>query len=142
MSNSFRLTVALALASALGTGMASAHHPGIGGTGGGGGIFTIGAGTLDEGQFAFSAYVEYVRLKQLSDATLLANIGNDVHGLQSTESRTVTFAYGITNDFTVSARVPWVRRTGILEGSQEDPADPAVVRDRGNTSGFGDITVL
>lgn len=118
----------------------SAHHPGVGGTGGGG-IFTIGAGTLDEGQFAFSAYVEYVRLKQLSDATLLANI-NDVHGLQSIESRTVTFAYGITKDFTVSVRVPWVRRTGILEGSQEDPADPAVVRDRGNTSGFGDVTVL
>ncbi|MBR0716887.1 transporter [Bradyrhizobium liaoningense] len=121
---------------------ASAHHPGIGGTGGGGGIFTIGAGTLDEGQFAFSAYVEYVRLKQLSDATLLANIGNDVHGLQSIESRTLSLAYGVTRDFTVSVRLPWVRRTGILEGSQEDPADPAIVRDRGNTDGFGDITVL
>jgi hypothetical protein len=35
-----------------------------------------------------------------------------------------------------------VRRTGILEGVQEDPADPAMVRDRGNTSGFGDVTVL
>jgi Putative MetA-pathway of phenol degradation len=121
---------------------ASAHHPGVGGIGGAGGIFTIGAGTLDEGQFAFSAYVEYVRLKQLSDATLLANIGNDVHGLQSIESRQVAFAYGITKDFTVSVRVPWVRRTGILEGSQEDPADPAVVRDRGNTSGLGDVTML
>jgi hypothetical protein len=79
MCNSFRLTVALALATALGTGVACAHHPGIGGVGGAGGIFTIGAGTLDQGQFAFSAFVEYIRLKQLSDATLLANVGNDVH---------------------------------------------------------------
>jgi hypothetical protein len=43
---------------------------------------------------------------------------------------------------TVSVRLPWVRRTGILEGVQEDPADPATVRDRGITSGFGDVTVL
>ena len=43
---------------------------------------------------------------------------------------------------TVSVRLPFVRRTGILEGVQEDPADPATVRDRGNTSGFGDVTVL
>jgi hypothetical protein len=58
------------------------------------------------------------------------------------ESRALAFAYGITNDLTVSLRLPWVRRTGILEGVQEDPADPATVRDRGTTSGFGDVTVL
>ena len=51
-------------------------------------------------------------------------------------TRALALAFGITNDFTVSVRLPWVRRTGILEGVQEDPADPAMVRDRGNTSGF------
>jgi hypothetical protein len=142
MSNRVRIIAALIAAATAGVDAASAHHPGVGGIGGGGGIFTIGAGTLDQGQFAFSAFVEYVRLKQLSDATLLANIGNDVHGLQSIQSRTLAFAYGVTSDLTVSMRLPWVRRTGILEGVQEDPADPAVVRDRGGTSGFGDVTVL
>jgi hypothetical protein len=126
----------------IGASAASAHHPGIGGIGGDGGVLTIGAGTLDQGQFAFSGFVEYLRLKQLSDPTLLANIGSHVHGLQTVESRALAFAYGITNDFTVSVRLPWVRRTGILEGVQEDPADPATVRDRGNTSGFGDVTML
>jgi len=87
-------------------------------------------------------FIDYLRLKQLSEPTLLANIGNDVHGLQSVESRSLAFSYGVTNDLTVSVRLPWVRRTGILEGVQEDPADPATVRDRGNTSGFGDVTVL
>ena len=88
------------------------------------------------------AFIEYVRLKQLSDATLLANIGNDVHGLQSIEAASLAVSSGITNDFMVSVRFPWVRRTGILEGEQEDPAEPPTVRDRGGTSGFGDVTVL
>ena len=142
MTNRFSFTVAVIASTAIGAGAASAHHPGVGGIGGAGGIFTIGAGTLDQGQFAFSAFVDYLRLKQLSDPTLLANVGKDVHGLQTVESRALTFAYGITNDLTVSVRLPWVRRTGILEGVQEDSAGPAMVRDRGNTSGFGDVTVL
>jgi hypothetical protein len=137
-----RLAAALVASTSIGIGAASAHHPGVGGIGGSGGIFTIGAGTLDQGQFAFSLFIDYLRLKQLSDATLLANVGNDVHGLKSVESRSLAFAYGVTNDFTVSVRLPWVRRTGILEGVQEDPLDPATVRDRGNTSGFGDVTLL
>ena len=142
MTSRLSFTAVLVASMAIGASTASAHHPGIGGIGGAGGIFTIGAGTLDQGQFAFSLFVDYLRLKQLSDPTLLANIGNDVHGLQSVESRSLALAYGITNDLTVSVRLPFVRRTGILEGVQEDPADPATVRDRGNTSGFGDVTVL
>src|SRR6478736_3710915 len=142
MANRLRFAATLLGSMTIGMSAASAHHPGIGGIGGAGGIFTIGAGTLDQGQFAFSVFVDYLRLKQLSDATLLANIGNDVHGLQTVESRVLALSYGFTNDLTVSLRLPWVRRTGILEGVQEDPADPATVRDRGDTSGFGDVTVL
>ena len=142
MAKRLSFTAVLVASMAIGASAASAHHPGIGGIGGAGGIFTIGAGTLDQGQFAFSAFIDYLRLKQLSDPILLANIGKDVHGLQTVESRALAFAYGVTNDLTVSVRLPWVRRTGILEGVQEDPADPATLRDRGTTSGFGDVTVL
>ena len=142
MTKRLSFTAVLVASMAIGASAASAHHPGIGGIGGAGGIFTIGAGTLDQGQFAFSAFIDYLRLKQLSDPILLANIGKDVHGLQTVESRALAFAYGVTNDLTMSVRLPWVRRTGILEGVQEDPADPATVRDRGTTSGFGDVTVL
>ena len=142
MINQFQFIAAIVASTAIGVSAASAHHPGIGGIGGAGGIFTIGAGTLDQGQLGVSAYVEFLRLKQLSDPTLLANIGVGVHGLQSVESRVLALAYGITNDLTVSVRLPWVRRTGILEGLQEDTADPAAARNRGNTSGFGDVTVL
>src|SRR5437016_5986982 len=87
----------LVASTVIGMTAAFAHHPGIGGVGGGGGITTIGAGTLDEGQFAASAFVEYVRLTQLSNATLLANVATGVHGLSSIESRVLAFAYGITS---------------------------------------------
>ena len=142
MGNKLQFIGALIGSTALGMATALAHHPGIGGVGGGGGITTIGAGTLDQGQFAASAFIEYVRLNQLSNATLLANIGNDVHGLSSIESRVMAFAYGVTSDLMVSVRVPWVRRTGILEGVQDDPADPPEIHNRGSTSGLGDVIVL
>ncbi|HKH03473.1 MAG TPA: transporter, partial [Bradyrhizobium sp.] len=142
MKINLKLAAAVIAATASGAGTAWAHHPGVGGVSGSGGLLTIGAGTLDQGQFAFSTFVDYLRLKQLSDATLLANAGNDVHGLQTVESRALALAYGVTNDLTISMRLPWVRRTGILEGVQEDPLDPPTVRDRGNTSGFGDVTLL
>jgi hypothetical protein len=142
MINRFSFIAALVASTAIGASAASAHHPGIGGIGGPAAFSRLAPAPSIRGQFAFSAFVDYLRLKQLSDPTLLANIGKDVHGLQTVESRALAFAYGITNDLTVSLRLPWVRRTGILEGVQEDPADPATVRDRGTTSGFGDVTVL
>jgi Putative MetA-pathway of phenol degradation len=167
MYRNSRLLLITTVATALASATASAHHPGIGGIGGAGGLFTIGAGTLDQGQFAGSTFIDYVRLKQLSDTTLLNNIGNDVHGLQSIESRGFTLSAGITNDFMVSVRFPWVRRTGIREGveeevapleapppavgegeaqgaqgSQEEPSRLRTARDRGGTAGFGDMTVL
>jgi hypothetical protein len=97
---------------------------------------------MEQGTFAVAAFVEYNRLRQLSDATLLANVGNDVHGLQSVESRVFAMAYGVTDDFTVALRLPWVRRTGTLEGVQDDPQSPPTINNRGSTSGLGDAIVL
>jgi hypothetical protein len=142
MNNALRFIASLIGTTALGLSSVSAHHPGIGGTGGGGGITTIGAGTLDPGQLAAAFMVEYIKFRQLSDATLLANAGHDVHGLSAIESRTMSPAYGITSDLMVSARLPWVRRSGIREGVQEDPLHLVTLNDRGSTSGVGDLTVL
>src|SRR5262245_21419275 len=97
---------------------AEAHHPGIGG-GGGGGIVTIGAGTLEAGQFAASFLTEYTGLRQLSDATLLATAGQDVHSLRSIESYTAALSFGLTNDLMVTLRLPWIRRTNIRMGEQD-----------------------
>jgi hypothetical protein len=122
-----------------------AHHPGGGGNAGGAGpIFTIPASTLDEGQSSAGIMFEYVRLRTLSDATLIgaAVSGNDgVHDLKTIESVSAIMAYGLTKDLTVSMRVPWVGRTGIREGDASDPLNPVVIG-RGSTAGFGDVSFL
>jgi hypothetical protein len=130
-----RLTAATAAALALlGAPPAGAHHTGVGGGSGDGGILTIGAATLAEGQIAASITYEFIRMNQLGDATLIAN--PDVHGLRSIATPAMSVAYGVTDDFTVAVRLPWVQRSGIRVFDGIDLVD------RGGTSGVGDVTVL
>jgi outer membrane putative beta-barrel porin/alpha-amylase len=121
------------------------HHPGGGGNATEAGpIFTIPASTLDEGQLAVGVMFEYVRLRTLSNATLInaAATGNEgVHDLKTIESVSALVAYGLTHDLTIGMRVPWVGRTGIREGDEANPLS-SVVLDRGSTFGFSDVTFL
>src|SRR5262249_15474808 len=102
------------------------------------------ASTLDEGQLAVGVMFEYVNLRTLSDGTLIkaAVTGNEgVHDLKTIESVSAIVAYGLTHDFTVGMRVPWVGRTAIREGDASVPLNP-VVLDRGGPFGFSDVTFL
>src|SRR5215813_12358160 len=123
------LAIAFAISSVAVATQASAHHPGGGGNPGEAApIFTIPASTLDEGQLAVGVMFEYVNLRTLSDGTLIkaAVTGNEgVHDLKTIESVSVIVAYGLTHDFTVGMRVPWVGRTAIREGDASDPLNPA-----------------
>ena len=137
--------VAFAISCVAGATPTFAHHPGGGGNPGEAGpIFTIPASTLDEGQLAVGVMFEYVRLRTLSDATLIngAVTGNEgVHDLKTIESVSAIVAYGLTHDLTVGMRVPRLGRTGIREGDATDPLNP-IVLDRGSTFGFSDVTFL
>src|SRR3954471_20319375 len=100
----FVMPVALAMASS-----AFAHHPaGVSGSGGAGPIYTISASTLEQGQSAAALFFEYSKLGALSDATLIngALSGGHVHSLRTIETAALLYAYGLTNDLTVSARLP------------------------------------
>jgi hypothetical protein len=142
---------------------AAAHHPGGGGnTGSGGPINTISADTLAEGMMAASIRYEFIRLGQLSDADLLAaaNRGVHAHSMRSIEAASLSVAYGVTNDFTVGVRAAGIRRSDIREpGGMEDMLSgghmgimnandmsglmsPDGINRRGNSSGFGDVTML
>jgi hypothetical protein len=142
---------------------AEAHHPGGGGnTGSGGAINTISADTLAEGMMAASIRYEFIRLGQLSDADLLAaaNRGVHAHSMRSIEAASLSVAYGVTNDFTVGVRAAGIRRSDIREpGGMEDMLSgghmgvmgandmsglmsPDGINRRGNSAGFGDVTML
>lgn len=140
---------------------AEAHHPGGGGnTGSGGAINTISADTLAEGMFAASIRYEFIRLGQLSDADLLAaaNRGTHAHSLRSIEAMSLSVAYGITNDLTLAVRASGVRRSDIREpggdmlsgghmgmmdsGEMSSLMSADGINRRGNSAGFGDVTML
>jgi hypothetical protein len=142
---------------------AEAHHPGGGGnTGSGGPINTISADTLSEGLIAASVRYEFIRLGQINDADLLAAAerGNHAHSIRSIEAVSLSVAYGVTNDFTVGVRAAGIRRSDIREpGGAEDMLSgghmgimsanemsglmsPEGVNRRGNSAGFGDVTML
>jgi hypothetical protein len=139
---------------------AEAHHPGGGGnTGSGGPINTISADTLDEGLIAASVRYEFIRLGKLSDAQLLAaaSQGNHAHSIRSIDAISLSAAYGITNDLTFSVRLPGVRRSDIREVEEDmlsgghmgnmsagDMSSLMIsgVNMRGNSAGFGDVTML
>lgn len=139
---------------------AEAHHPGGGGnTGSGGPINTISADTLAEGMMAASIRYEFIRLGQLSDTDLLAaaSRGTHAHSIRSIEAASLSVAYGVTNDFTVGVRAAGIRRSDIREPSDmlsgghmgtmsstdmSGLMSPDGINRRGNSSGFGDVTML
>jgi hypothetical protein len=140
---------------------AEAHHPGGGGnTGSGGPINTISADTLSEGLIAASVRYEFIRLGQLSDADLLAaaSKGTHAHSIRSIDAVSLSVAYGITNDFTVGVRAAGVRRSDIREPAEDmlsgghmgimntndmsSLMSPDGINRRGNSAGFGDVTML
>src|SRR5437868_1363955 len=140
---------------------ADAHHPGGGGnTGSGGPINTISADTLSEGLIAASVRYEFIRLGQLSDADLIAaaSKGTHAHSIRSIDAVSLSVAYGITNDLTVAVRAAGVRRSDIREPGEDmlsgghmgmmNSSDmnslmsPDGINQRGNSAGFGDVTIL
>jgi hypothetical protein len=124
---------------------ALAHHPGGGGNSSGGGpIFTIPASTLEQGHYAVAFAYEYARLGGVNDSDLINAAAKHIHAhsIKTIESAVASFAYGITNDLTVAVRAPVNRRTDIREGHHSHGPAGNTVDYRGDSTGFGDVTVL
>ena len=127
---------------------AFAHHPGgAGNTGGAGPIVTISATTLEAGRGAIAFLNEYLAFGGLGDSDLIAAASKHIHAhsIGTIQSTSASAAYGVTDDFMVSVRIPWVNRTDIREGHHEHLPGGIVsntVDYRGDSSGFGDVTLL
>ena len=127
---------------------AFAHHPGgATNTGGAGPITTISASTLEAGHGAVAFLYEYIAFGGLGDAQLIDAAGKHIHAhsIGTIQSAMASAAYGITDDFMVSVRAPYVLRTDIREGHHAHLAGGVVnntVDYRGDSAGFGDVTFL
>ena len=126
-----------------------AHHPtGSSSTSGAGPISTISATTLEQGQSAAGVFFEMVKVRAFSDGQLIDFAGKHIHAhsLDAILAPSLVYAYGLTKDLTLSARLPYIIRQDIREGSHHHPGHgaPAInsVVELGDSEGIGDLTLL
>jgi hypothetical protein len=146
----FALSAAVA---AVGAGSQSeAHHAGgVGNAQGAGPINTISASTLERGHSVAGITVDYTSFDTLSDETLIEAHENDiedVHGLDTIQSYSASYSYGVTDDLMVTLRLPVVKRTGIRavehqhEAEELEQDQEPEIEDHGNPTGIGDLSLL
>lgn len=124
---------------------AIAHHPaGASSTGGSGPIATLAATTLDKGQSVAGIVFEMVKMNTFSNAQLVDFAGKHIHahGLDAILAPSLVYAYGVTRDLTVSARLPYLDRRDIREGSHSHGPAGDTVDHRGDSGGIGDLTLM
>lgn len=125
-------------------GQAHADHPTIAfGSEAAGPIGTIPTAPLPARTWSAGFRTEIVNFDRFSDSELadFAEAGEeDVHSIDRLINASLALAYGITDDLTLSARLPYVDRQNIREGEIED--GDAEAHDHGDSNGIGDLSVL
>ena len=119
---------------------ARADHPTPAfGTEASGPINTISAEPLARGQQAFGLRTEIINSHAFSDATLESLAARGIEGVHSTDrlsSTSLVLARGVSDDLTLSVRLPHVARNNIREGELENGV--AEVHSKGDAAGIGD----
>ena len=67
---------------------------------------------------------------------------NNVHDLRTIQAYAISYAYSVTNDFTVALRLPYVRRTGIREAMEDEATGDLEAENFGPADGIGDLTLF
>jgi hypothetical protein len=127
-----------------------AHHaPGLTGSSHAGPLLTNSASTLQKGRFAMTFQSSYVHIDSFSNADMLgfAEEGHDVHTLDYLYTVSAGLAYGITDNLTVSLKIPYISFNNIREvhgeeHDEENGGELGEVHLHGDSHGIGDITVL
>jgi len=126
------------------TASALADHPTIAfGSEGAGAINTIAATPLPAGSWGIGLRSEIIdndafTTEQLEDFAASGNEG--VHSIDSITSTSVSLSYGVSEDLSISARLPFITRKNIRE-SELDGVTPEA-HTHGDSSGLGDLVLL
>jgi hypothetical protein len=100
---------------------------------------------MPRGSWAFGVRSELINSDQFSDSKLANSVEQsieDVHSLDYLLSTSAAFAYAITDDLSVSVRVPWIVRNNIRAGKFGDDHDDGEAHGHGDASGLGDLVFL
>jgi len=134
----FFLISALTLAPVSAHGGACGCSAGIQAGGLAGPIITLPAYTLPKGVLSMSTGLNYLNSGRFSDAQLNKLAATKQHGddLNSNLSSTVSLAYGVTDDLSVSATMPFSNGFAFHEMHHGE------FEELGNSIGFGGLTLL
>lgn len=116
-------------------------------------INTETAITIPQGHFAGGLRTQFVKFNQLSDDQLLRlreeDPEADLHSTESLLSTSLLLAYGLSENFTVGLRLPFVKRDDMREpphheegGGHGHEEESAGVEKLGSASGIGDLVVF
>lgn len=104
------------------------------------------ARTIGKGRAAVSLEAAIAKPDNRSDATLAALAGRHIHAHDQDSGQVYTLgaAYGLTDDLTLSASLPYVRRVSIREGAHSHAGGIVTnsVERRGTSAGFGDAALV
>jgi hypothetical protein len=122
---------------------ARADHPTGGVAGGGAGaINTVGAETMPESLWSISLRLDLIDLKTFSNVELADFAADDVdtHSADRVVVPSINVAYGVSDDLTVGARLPYVSTQDVREPSLEGgvPGSESL----GDSEGLGDVTLF
>ncbi|MCR4304267.1 MAG: transporter [Gallionella sp.] len=123
---------------------AAADHPTVAfGSEAAGAINTIPAEPMPQGKWGFGIRTEIIDNKSFSGEQLEGFAAQGLKGVHSVDkitSTSIAIAYGVGDDLTVIARLPYIERINIREGELEDGVPEAHVH--GGSSGVGDLLLL
>lgn len=123
---------------------AIADHPTIAfGSEGVGAINTISATSLAVGSWAFGARTEIINNDEFSTEQLenfAASGLEGVHSIDRIMNTSLSLSYGATENISISARLPYIKRENIRESELEGGLPEA--HTHGDSSGVGDLLLL
>lgn len=122
----------------------AADHPTVAfGIGSAGPINTIAANSLPSGSWGFGVQTEIIDNDAYSTEQLEDFASNGMEGVHSVNKLTNTsfsVSYGVTDKWSVSARLPYIQRKNIRESELELGVPEA--HTHGDSSGYGDLLLL
>lgn len=101
--------------------------------------------TLPEGMWAGGVITQFIQFNSPSDQQLQAIHDNaapgreDVHSVNTLLQPSLFAAYGVSDDFTLGLRMPYVIRSGVKNPDENPGGD---VSHLGDPSGFGDMSMF
>lgn len=125
------------------TNTAADHPTVIFGSDAAGAVNTISAEPMPQGKWGFGIRTEVIDNKSFSGGQLEDFAAQGLEGVHSVDRITntsISVAYGVSENLTVIARLPYIERTNIREAELDAGVPEAHVH--GDSSGLGDLSLL